>query len=116
MRLQEMLEKSELELAKLEEKEEKIARRKKQLGEKIKNIKTQIEAEKNKEVAEIISKNIGELSEEKIKILSQVLAESAEKFNIKTDEADVKNDLESAFIEPDFAEQREGGWNGNIQN
>lgn len=116
MKLQEMLEKSELELMKLEEKEEKIARRKKQLVEKIKNIRIQIEAEKNKEVAEIVSKNIGELSEEKIKILSQVLAESAEKFNAMTEETDVKNDSGPTDIGMNFAEQGENGWSENIQN
>lgn len=80
MNLQEMLQKTEEEILKLEDKEKKILERKKQLLSKKSDLEKQITAEKNKLIAEVVEKNIGTISKEKIEILSQLLFDSAEKF------------------------------------
>lgn len=80
MNLQEMLQKTEEEILRLEEKEKKILERKKQLLSKKSDLEMQITAEKNKLIAEVVEKNIGTISEEKMEILSQILFDSAEKF------------------------------------
>lgn len=80
MNLELALQKTEEELEKLKEKETKILERKRKLTEKKTELIKQIEAEKNKQIADLIRTKVGELSESKVQILTEVLNDAKGKF------------------------------------
>ncbi len=105
MTLQEKIVKTENELQKLEEKREKISERIKDTAAKLETLKQQLKAEKNQKLASMIEKNIGELSEEKIKILDGLLKEQTEIFVFDQPIPEVENssapeEKEAAITEP----------------
>lgn len=105
MTLQEKILKTENELQKLEEKREKISEKIRDTTAKLESLKQQLKAEKNQKLASMIEKNIGELSEEKIKILDGLLKEQTEKFISDQKVPEVENssapeEKEVAITEP----------------
>lgn len=80
MTLEERIQRLESEKEKLEEKKEKIMERLREISVKLDNAYMELKNEKNEKLASMIKKNIGELSEEKIKILDGLLREQTEKF------------------------------------
>ena len=75
--LEERIRRLENEKEKLEGKKEKITERLREISVKLENA---YQEQKNERLASMIEKNIGELSEEKIKILDGILQEQTEKF------------------------------------
>ena len=78
--LEERIRRLENEKEKLEGKKEKITERLREISVKLENAYQEQKNEKNERLASMIEKNIGELSEEKIKILDGILQEQTEKF------------------------------------
>ena len=73
MTLQEQFEKVEKDLKKLEEKKKDLLEKRKQLLSKIELETAKREAQKGKKVLEIVEKNFGEITDEKLELFQQFL-------------------------------------------
>lgn len=100
--LEERIRRLENEKEKLERKKEKIMERLREISIKLENAYQEQKNEKNERIASMIEKNIGELSEEKIKILDGILQEQTEKF------LGERNGQEENILRPESERQESG--------
>lgn len=97
---QEQINKLEEKLYKVREKKKKILEDEKELLEKLKNARQKKEEDDNRKLAAIVEEQLGEMSEEKMLVLKNLLAEHAGDFSLEEEKSNkIKTGDMSDFVE-----------------